>query len=42
MKNDRRPHLIGKNCVGFHLCRLICQQGAIGISKRVEKKNTDI
>lgn len=37
--NDKRqPHLEGQKCVGCHLCRLVCPTGAIGISKRFEKK----
>ena len=35
----RRPHLVGTKCVGCHLCRLVCPTGAIGLSKRVEKKS---
>ena len=34
----RQPQLIGSKCVGCHLCRLVCPAGAIGLSKRVEKK----
>ena len=34
----RRPQLIGPKCVGCHLCRLVCPSGAIGISKRIEKR----
>ena len=37
--NDKRqPHLEGQKCVGCHLCRLVCPTGAIGISKRFDKK----
>ena len=35
----RRPRLVGTKCVGCHLCRLVCPTGAIGLSKRVEKKS---
>jgi len=34
----RRPRLVGTKCVGCHLCRLVCPSGAIGVTKRVEKK----
>lgn len=34
----RYPRLIGSKCVGCHLCRLVCPAGAIGLSKRVPKK----
>jgi dihydropyrimidine dehydrogenase (NAD+) subunit PreA len=33
----RQPHLIGKKCVGCHLCRLVCPANAIDVSNRVEK-----
>ncbi len=35
---SRYPRLIGSKCVGCHLCRLVCPAGAIGLSKRVPKK----
>ena len=35
---SRYPRLIGNKCVGCHLCRLVCPAGAIGLSKRVPKK----
>ena len=38
-KETRRPQLIGSKCVGCHLCRLVCPAGAIGVSKRVPKKD---
>lgn len=35
----RQPRLIGKNCVGCHLCRLVCPADAIGVAnKRLENK----
>ena len=36
--DDRLPHLVGSKCVGCHLCRLVCPTGAIGVSKRVNKR----
>ena len=38
-RDTRRPRLIGTKCVGCHLCRLVCPAGAIGITKRISKKN---
>ena len=38
-KGLRRPRLVGTKCVGCHLCRLVCPTGAIGVTKRIEKKN---
>ena len=35
----RRPRLVGTKCVGCHLCRLVCPAGAIGVTKRIVKKN---
>ena len=35
----RQPRIIGTKCVGCHLCRLVCPTEAIGITKRVSKKN---
>ena len=34
----RRPRLVGTKCVGCHLCRLVCPAGAIGMTKRIAKK----
>ena len=34
----RHPRLVGTKCVGCHLCRLVCPVGAIGVTKRIEKK----
>ena len=34
----RKPRVVGKRCVGCHLCRLVCPTGAIGVSKRFEKR----
>ena len=34
----RQPRLLGAKCVGCHLCRLVCPTGAIGLSRRVNKK----
>ena len=34
----RQPHVVGSRCVGCHLCRLVCPTGAIGLSKRINKK----
>ncbi len=38
-QETRQPHIIGTKCVGCHLCRLVCPTGAIGITKRVSKRN---
>ena len=35
----RQPRIIGTRCVGCHLCRLVCPTEAIGITKRINKKN---
>ena len=33
----RQPHIVGKRCVGCHLCRLVCPTGSIGTTRRIEK-----
>ena len=38
-RETRRPRLVGTKCVGCHLCRLVCPTGAIGVSKRINKKS---
>ena len=38
-KEARQPRIVGTKCVGCHLCRLVCPTGAIGLTKRIEKKN---
>ncbi len=35
----RQPHIVGTKCVGCHLCRLVCPTGAIGSTKRINKKH---
>ena len=37
--DDRKPVLDGKNCVGCHLCKLVCPNGAIVNSEKPVKKN---
>jgi len=34
----RQPRIVGTKCVGCHLCRLVCPTGAIGMTKRIPKK----
>lgn len=34
----RQPRIVGTKCVGCHLCRLVCPTGAIGLTKRIKKK----
>ena len=36
--DTRQPHIAGTRCVGCHLCRIVCPTGAIGITKRINKK----
>ena len=37
--DDRKPVLDGKKCVGCHLCKLVCPNGAIVSSEKVVKKD---
>ena len=39
-KETRQPRIVGTKCVGCHLCRLVCPTGAIGVTKRIEKKQS--
>ena len=36
--DSRQPRIVGTKCVGCHLCRLVCPTGAIGVTKRIDKK----
>ena len=36
--DTRQPRIVGTKCVGCHLCRLVCPTGAIGTTKRINKK----
>ena len=36
--DTRQPRLVGTKCVGCHLCRIVCPTGAIGLSKRITKR----
>ena len=31
----RQPQLIGSNCVGCHLCRMVCSQNAIRTAQKI-------
>ena len=35
---NRQPRIVGTKCVGCHLCRLVCPTGAIGLTKRIPRK----
>ena len=37
--DSRKPRIVGTKCVGCHLCRLVCPTGAIGVTKRIDKKS---
>ena len=37
--DDRKPVLDGKKCVGCHLCKLVCPNGAIVSSDKAVKKD---
>ena len=37
-KETRQPRIVGTKCVGCHLCRLVCPTGAIGLTKRIPRK----
>ena len=37
-RTTRQPRIVGSKCVGCHLCRLVCPSGAIGLTRRVPKK----
>ena len=37
-RESRQPRLVGTKCVGCHLCRQVCPAGAIGVTKRIQKK----
>ena len=36
--DTRQPRIVGTKCVGCHLCRLVCPTGAIGQTKRIQKR----
>ena len=37
-RETRQPRIVGTKCVGCHLCRLVCPTGAIGLTKRIPRK----
>jgi dihydropyrimidine dehydrogenase (NAD+) subunit PreA len=37
-KQTRKPKLVGANCVGCHLCRLVCPTGAIGVAAKAIRR----
>ena len=39
-KEKRQPRIVGTKCVGCHLCRLVCTTGAIGLTKRIPRKDS--
>ena len=39
-KETRQPRIVGTKCVGCHLCRLVCPMGAIGLTKRIPRKDS--
>ena len=39
-KETRQPRIVGTKCVGCHLCRLVCPTGAIGLTKRIPRKDS--
>ena len=36
--DTRQPRIVGTKSLGCHLCRLVCPMGAIGLTKRINKK----
>ena len=39
-RETRQPRIVGTKCVGCHLCRLVCPTGAIGLTKRIPRKDS--
>lgn len=37
MNDKNKPVLLGKKCVGCHLCKVVCPVGAISAGKKVSK-----